>query len=110
MEALGSSHILSAEGEKLQYILESVFKRPKRSPGGKRSAVGRFGIFQTMPNLPASSAIMLQLFAAIAGAAVLVGGGAGASLTIIRLDGASVASGSQSDGSEHDADIQIKDE
>ena len=60
--------------------------------------------------LPANSTITLQLFTTIAGTAVLVGGGAGASLTIIRLDGASVVRGSQSEGDEHDTDIEIEDE
>ena len=43
---------------------------------------------QITVNLPANSTISLQMYPlTLAGAAVLVGGGAGASLTIIRLDG-----------------------
>lgn len=40
---------------------------------------------QIKVTLPANSTITLQLFTSIAGTAILVGGGAGASLTIIRL-------------------------
>lgn len=40
---------------------------------------------QIKVNLPAGSTISLQIYATLAGTAVLVGGGAGASLTIIRL-------------------------
>ena len=39
----------------------------------------------TVVTLPANSTITLQLFTTIAGTAILVSGGAGASLTIIRL-------------------------
>ena len=40
---------------------------------------------QIKVTLPANSTITLQMFASIVGTAILVGGGAGASLTIIRL-------------------------
>ena len=40
---------------------------------------------QIKVTLPANSTITLQLFTTIAGTAILVSGGAGASLTIIRL-------------------------
>ena len=40
---------------------------------------------QIKVTLPANSTITLELFTAIVGTAILVGGGAGASLTIIRL-------------------------
>ena len=65
---------------------------------------------QIKVTLPANSTISLQLFTAIVGTAVLVSGGAGASLTIIRLDGTGLLSGSQSAGSEHDSDIEIEEE
>ena len=58
--------------------------------------------------LPANSTITLQMYpATVAGTAVLVGGGAGASLTIIRLEEAGAAAGS---GSEHDTDVELDDE
>ncbi len=58
--------------------------------------------------LPANSTITLQMYpAAVAGAAVLVGGGAGASLTIIRLEEAGVVA---RPAEEHDTDIGIGDE
>ena len=60
--------------------------------------------------LPANSTISLQMFTSIVGTAILVGGGAGASLTIIRLDGTGLPSGSQSGDSEHDSDREIEDE
>jgi hypothetical protein len=41
---------------------------------------------QIKVNLPANSTVTLQLFTAIAGTAILVGGGTGASLSIIRLN------------------------
>ena len=41
---------------------------------------------QIQVTLPANSTISLQMFTAIIGTAILAGGGAGASLTIIRLD------------------------
>ena len=64
---------------------------------------------QIKVTLPANSTISLQLFTTIVGTAVLVNGGAGASLTIIRLDGASVTSGTQTNPGEHDSDIEIDD-
>ena len=58
--------------------------------------------------LPANSTLTLQMYpAAVAGAAVLVGGGAGASLTIIRLEEAGVVA---RPAEEHDTDIGIGDE
>ena len=65
---------------------------------------------QIKVTLPANSTISLQLFTSIVGTAVLVSGGAGASLTIVRLDGTGLLSGSQSAGSEHDSDIEIEEE
>ena len=65
---------------------------------------------QIKVTLPANSTISLQLFTSIVGTAVLLSGGAGASLTIVRLDGTGLLSGSQSAGSEHDSDIEIEDE
>ena len=65
---------------------------------------------QIKVTLPANSTISLQLFTSIVGTAVLLSGGAGASLTIVRLDGTGLLSGSQSSGSEHDSDIEIEDE
>ena len=65
---------------------------------------------QIKVTLPANSTISLQLFTSIVGTAVLASGGAGASLTIVRLDGTGLLSGSQSAGSEHDSDIEIEDE
>ena len=65
---------------------------------------------QIKVTLPANSTISLQLFTSIVGTAVLVSGGAGASLTIIRLDGVGLPSGSQSGDSEHDSEIEIEDE
>ena len=65
---------------------------------------------QIKVTLPANSTISLQLFTSIVGTAVLVSGGAGASLTIVRLDGTGLLSGSQSAGSEHDSDIEIDEE
>ena len=65
---------------------------------------------QIKVTLPANSTISLQLFTSIVGTAVLVSGGAGASLTIVRLDGTGLLSGSQSAGSEHDSDMEIEDE
>ena len=64
---------------------------------------------QIKVDLPANSTVTLQLFTSLAGTAVLVGGGAGASLTIIRLDGAGALSGSQGRGNEHDTDIEVDD-
>jgi len=64
---------------------------------------------QIKVTLPANSTISLQLFTSIVGTAVLVSGGAGASLTVVRLDGTGLLSGSQSAGSEHDSDIEIED-
>ena len=56
--------------------------------------------------LPANSTISLQMYPlTLAGAAALVGGGAGASLTIIRLDGSEPAN-----DSEHDTEIPLEDE
>ncbi len=61
--------------------------------------------------LPANSTITLQLYpAVVAGTAVLVGSGAGASLTIIRLGGASAVSGLRNEGNEHDIDMEIEEE
>ena len=65
---------------------------------------------QIKVTLPANSTISLQLFTSIVGTAVLASGGAGASLTIVRLDGTGLLSGSQSAGSEHDSDIEIEEE
>ena len=65
---------------------------------------------QIKVTLPANSTISLQLFTAIVGTAVPVSGGAGASLTIIRLDGTGLLSGSQSVDGEHDSEIEIGDE
>ncbi len=65
---------------------------------------------QIKVTLSANSTISLQLFTSIAGTAVLVSGGAGASLTIIRLDGTGLLSGSQSAGGEHDSEIEIESE
>ena len=65
---------------------------------------------QIKVTLPANSTVSLQLFTSIVGTAVLVSGGAGASLTIIRLDGVGLPSGSQSGDSEHDSEIEIEDE
>ena len=63
---------------------------------------------QIKVTLPANSTITLQMYpATVAGTAVLVGGGAGASLTIIRLEEAGAAAGS---GSEHDTDVELDDE
>ncbi len=59
--------------------------------------------------LPANSKISLRLFSKIAGAAVLTGG-AGASLSIIRLDEASGAGEIPPDPGEHDSDVEIDDE
>ena len=56
--------------------------------------------------LPANSTISLQMYPmTLAGGAVLVGGGAGASLTIIRLNGSKPAN-----NSEHDTEIPLEDE
>ena len=53
---------------------------------------------QITVNLPANSTISLQMYpATLAGAAALVGGGAGASLTIIRLNGSNSANNSEHD-------------
>ena len=60
--------------------------------------------------LPANSTISLQMFTSLVGTAILVGGGAGASLTIIRLDGTGAVSGSQTESGEHESDIEIEDE
>ncbi|MCI9222744.1 MAG: collagen-like protein [Oscillospiraceae bacterium] len=58
--------------------------------------------------LPANSTITLQMYPiALAGTAILVGSGAGASLTIIRLEESGTAAGS---GSEHDIERPIEDE
>ena len=65
---------------------------------------------QIKVTLSANSTISLQLFTSIVGTAVLVSGGAGASLTIIRLDGTGLLSGSQSAGGEHDSEIEIESE
>ena len=65
---------------------------------------------QIKVTLPANSTISLQLFTSIVGTAVLVSGGAGASLTIIRLDGTGLLSGSQSVDGEYDSEIEIGDE
>ena len=60
--------------------------------------------------LPANSKILLRIFSKIAGAAVLTGGGAGASLTIIRLDEAVGAGEIPPDPGEHDSEVEIDDE
>ena len=60
--------------------------------------------------LPANSKISLRIFSKIAGAAVLTGGGAGASLSIIRLDEASGAGEIPPDPGEHDSDMEIEDD
>ena len=60
--------------------------------------------------LPANSKISLRIFSKIAGAAVLTGGGAGASLSIIRLDEAIGAGEIPPDPGEHDSDVEIGDE
>ena len=65
---------------------------------------------QIKVTLPANSTISLQLFTAIVGTTILVGGGAGASLTIIRLDGTGTVNGSQDENREHDTDIEIDNE
>ncbi len=65
---------------------------------------------QIKVTLPANSTISLQLFTAIVGTTILVGGGAGASLTIIRLDGTGAVNGSQDENREHDTDIEIDNE
>ena len=65
---------------------------------------------QIKVTLSANSTISLQLFTSIAGTAVLVSGGAGASLTIIRLDGTGLLCGSPRAGGEHDSDIEIESE
>ena len=58
--------------------------------------------------LPANSTVTLQMYPiALAGTAILVGSGAGASLTIIRLEESGTAAGS---GSEHDIERPIKGE
>ncbi len=58
--------------------------------------------------LPANSTVTLQMYPiALAGTAILVGNGAGASLTIIRLEETSTAAGS---GSEHDVESPIEEE
>ncbi len=58
--------------------------------------------------LPANSTVTLQMYPiALAGTAILVGNGAGASLTIIRLEESGTAAGS---GSEHDIERPIEDE
>ncbi len=58
--------------------------------------------------LPANSTITLQMYPiALAGTAILVGSGAGASLTIIRLEESGTAAGS---GSEHDVESPIEEE
>ena len=56
---------------------------------------------QIKVTLPANSTISLQMFTNLAGTAILVGGGAGASLTIIRLSG----SGSTSEDYEVEIDV-----
>ncbi len=60
--------------------------------------------------LPANSKISLKLFSKIAGTAVLTGGGAGASLSIIRLDEAIGAGEIPPDPGEHDSDVEIGDD
>ena len=57
---------------------------------------------QIKVTLPANSTISLQMFTSIVGTAILVGGGAGASLTIIRLDGPGLVR-----APEHDIDIGL---
>lgn len=61
---------------------------------------------QIKVTLPANSTITLQLYpATVVGTAVLAGSGAGASLTIIRLEPAATAV-----ESEHDIESEIGDE
>ena len=60
--------------------------------------------------LPANSKISLRIFSKIAGTAVLTPDGAGASLTIIRLDEASGAGEIPPDPGEHDSDVEIEDD
>ena len=63
---------------------------------------------QIKVTLPANSTVTLQMYpATLAGTAILVGNGAGATLTIIRLDAASVVTNS---GNEHDIDVGFDDE
>lgn len=57
---------------------------------------------QIKVTLPANSTISLQMFTSIVGTAILVGGGAGASLAIIRLDGPGLVR-----APEHDIDIGL---
>ena len=59
--------------------------------------------------LPANSKISLRLFSKVAGTAVLADG-AGASLTIIRLDEAVGAGEIPPDPGEHDSEVEIDDE
>ena len=63
---------------------------------------------QIKVTLPANSTIILQMYSiALAGAAILVGSGAGASLTIIRLEETSTAAGS---GPEHEIEPPSEEE
>ncbi len=57
---------------------------------------------QIKVTLPANSTISLQMFTSIVGTAILVGGGAGASLTIIRLDGPGLVR-----APEHDTEVEV---
>lgn len=58
---------------------------------------------QIKVTLPANSTISLQMFTSIVGTAILAGGGAGASLTIIRLDGPGLAR-----APEHDTEVELE--
>jgi hypothetical protein len=61
---------------------------------------------QIKVTLPANSTISLQMFTSLVGTAILVGGGAGASLTIIQLSGSGSTRRPES-GPEHESEIEI---
>ncbi len=96
MEKLGLSHILNAEGEKLQYILgtlpglsgppatvSDVLAANTASTIAPLVSLSHFSN-EIMLNLAAGTTISLQMFG-IVSAATLLPGSAGASLMITRL-------------------------
>ncbi len=96
MEELGLSHILNAEGEKLQYILgtlpglsgppatvSDVLAANTASTIAPLVSLSHFSN-EIMLNLAAGTTISLQMFG-IVSAATLLPGSAGASLMITRL-------------------------